>query len=232
MKDTVFTLDENRSLTERVHFLRFAGCTSAITAPGQFVSVELPGKFLRRPFSVCDWDEEGFSVIVDRVGEGTAQLQALPCGAELSVLIGLGNGFHLELQNEAPLLVGGGTGLSPLVGLGSRLRKAGVNPRVILGFREIGDRFGAEFFPGLEVSYASDVFQALNDIPHDYIYACGSEAMMLELCRRDSSDAQVAFDVRMGCGFGACMGCARKTRHGMKRVCKDGPVFRKEELLW
>lgn len=230
--DSVFRLTENQPLTARVHLLRFSGDTSSITAPGQFVSVEVPGKFLRRPFSVCDWDSEGFSLIIDRIGEGTAILHGLPCGAELSVLTGLGNGFQSEPEATAPILVGGGTGLSPLVGLGKRLRESGILPRVLLGFREAGDRFGAELFEGFETQYVCDVFEALERIPHNYVYACGSEAMMMELLRRDRTDAQVAFDVRMGCGFGACMGCARKTRDGMKRVCKDGPVFRKEELLW
>ena len=230
--DSVFCLTENRILTDRVHLLRFTGDTSSIKAPGQFVSVELPGMFLRRPFSVCDWDSESFSVIIDRVGEGTALLHGLSCGVELPVLTGLGNGFQLESGAAAPVLVGGGTGLSPLVGLARRLRESGVYPRILLGFREAHDRFGADLFDGFDTQYASDLFEELEKMPHDYIYACGSEAMMMELLRRDGSDAQVAFDVRMGCGFGACMGCARKTRDGMKRVCKDGPVFRKEELLW
>jgi dihydroorotate dehydrogenase electron transfer subunit len=171
-------------------------------------------------------------VLVERVGAGTEYLHALAPGAELEILTGLGSGFELLPGHPSPLLIGCGSGLSPLVGLARRLALLGVKPRVLLGFREEGSRFGEEFFPGLEVHYAEDLFLVRGSIPHDFFYACGSETVMTELCRRDPADGQVAFDVRMGCGFGACMGCARKTRDGMKRVCKDGPVFRKELLIW
>jgi dihydroorotate dehydrogenase electron transfer subunit len=137
----------------------------------------------------------------------------------------------MEGYGSRPLLVGGGSGLSPLVGLCRRLREAGVKPAVLLGFRDRRSRLGAEFFPGAELRYTEDVFPEMEIIPHDAVYACGSQAMMLELCRRETGPAQVAFDVRMGCGFGACMGCSLKTPSGMKRVCRDGPVFRKEELV-
>ena len=232
IRDGRFLLSENRPLSDRVRLLRFEGDSSAITAPGQFVSISLPGKFLRRPFSVCDWDEGWLTVLVERVGAGTEYLHALAPGAELDILTGLGSGFELLPGRPSPLLIGCGSGLSPLVGLARKLALLGGKPRVLLGFREEGSRFGEEFFPGLKVQYAEDLFLALAAIPHDYFYACGSETVMTELCRRDPADGQVAFDVRMGCGFGACMGCARKTRDGMKRVCKDGPVFRKELLIW
>ena len=230
MKETVFLLSENTAVSPKVHLLRFLGDCSDITAPGQFVSLSLPGKFLRRPFSVCDWGESWFTVLVECVGSGTAILHELPCGVELSVLTGLGNGFSIR-SDASPLLVGGGSGLSPLVGLARQMIEVGLRPRILLGFRNTEDRFGADFFPFMEVSYAEDVFAALVEIPHDAVYGCGSEAMMRELARMDSADGQFAFDARMGCGFGACMGCAIRTPHGMKRVCKDGPVFRKEDLL-
>ena len=231
MKDSLFRHAENRPLTEKVCQLRFHGDTSEITAPGQFVSVLLPDKFLRRPFSVCDWDEGWFTILVELVGGGTAQLHALPCGTDLPVLTGLGTGFSLVRGVYSPLLVGGGSGLSPLVGLARCLSAAGIQPRVLLGFRNPEDRFGADLFSVPEVSYAEDVFASLESISHDFIYACGSEAMMRGLAGRDPADGQFAFDVRMGCGFGACMGCSLQTPGGMKRVCKDGPVFRKEDLL-
>ncbi|MBQ9662531.1 MAG: dihydroorotate dehydrogenase electron transfer subunit [Oscillospiraceae bacterium] len=230
-RESAFRLTENRALSAKVNRMRFEGDCGAISAPGQFVSLLMPEKFLRRPFSVCDWGEGWFTVLVERVGDGTAMLHALPCGTELSVLTGLGNGFTPVPESTAPLLVGGGSGLSPLVGLARRLSDTGTKPRVLLGFRDPNDRFGAELFPGLEVTYAEDVFSALREIPHDQVYACGSEAMMRELAKRDPAEGQYAFDVRMGCGFGACMGCSLRTPGGMKRVCKDGPVFRKEDLL-
>ena len=232
MNESSFVLTENRAVKEKVRLLRFEGNTGAIAAPGQFVSLSLPGQFLRRPFSVCDWDEGWFTVLVERVGTGTGLLHTLHCGTELSVLTGLGCGFQLHPEAAAPILVGGGTGLSPLVGLARRLAAEGAMPKVLLGFRDVGDSFGVDFFPGMEPMVTEDLFTELEKVRHDYVYACGSEAMMTELCRRDQTPGQVAFDVRMGCGFGVCMGCSKRTKDGMKRVCKDGPVFRKEELLW
>ena len=231
IKDRAFQLVWNQALTENVHLLSLEGDCSAIHDPGQFVSVELPGKYLRRPFSVCDWEADRLTLLVEKVGSGTELLHTLPEGTELNILTGLGRGFHCEPDMVSPLLIGGGSGLSPLVGLYRRLREAGVKPSVLLGFRDVKDRFGKEFFPDAEVRYTDDVFAAMREIPHDAVFACGSQAMMLELCRRDPGPVQVAFDVRMGCGFGACMGCSMMTPHGMKRVCKDGPVFRKEDLI-
>ena len=234
MREGLFTLTETRVMTPTVRLLRFEGDSSAIQAPGQFVMLPVPDRFLRRPFSVCDWDEGWFTVLIDRVGEGTAVLQDLPRGTELSVLTGLGHGFSMDAGDcgSLPLLIGGGTGLSPLVGLNRRLLMCGLRPRILLGFRNPRDTFGTELFPGAELQVAEDIFTGLNAVVHDRFFACGSEAMMAELCRREHTTGQVAFDVRMGCGFGACMGCSRKTVNGMKRVCSDGPVFRKEELLW
>ena len=231
-RDGRFRLAESRSLSATVRLLRLTGDTSAISAPGQFVSVAVPGKFLRRPFSVCDWDEGWLTLLIERVGAGTELLQALEPGAELEILTGLGNGFTIRPESRTPVLVGCGSGLSPMAGLARRLTSRGVRPSVLLGFREEGSRFGAELFPGLDVQYTEDLFAALDRTDHDYFYACGSEAVMTELCRWEKTGGQVAFDVRMGCGFGACMGCAKKTRDGMKRVCKDGPVFGKEDLVW
>ena len=231
-RDERFRLTENRVLSETVRLLRLEGDCSAIRAPGQFVSVSVPGKFLRRPFSVCDWDEGWLTLLVERVGSGTELLHAMEPGTELDVLTGLGHGFTIRPDWREPVLVGCGSGLSPLVGLARRLRAGGIEPKVLLGFREERGRFGAAFFEGLDVRYAVDVFEALRQTEHDGFYACGSETVMTELCRRETAGGQVAFDVRMGCGFGACMGCAKKTRDGMKRICTDGPVFDREALVW
>ena len=228
VKNAKYTLAESRELHTAVKLICFQGDTSAITTPGEFVQVEIPGKFLRRPFSVCDWSDGWFSLIVQQVGSGTEILHQLPVGTELDILTGLGKGFTAAPDTSAPLLIGCGTGLSPLVGLAKRL----IKPKILLGFRDVRDAFGLELFEGLDVTVSSDVLSELSRIPHDYFYACGSEQMMQLVCETEPNDGQVAFDVRMGCGFGACMGCSKKTTDGWKRVCKDGPVFRKGELLW
>ena len=259
INEGLFRLTESRQLSDSVRLLRLNGDTGAITAPGQFVTAEIENRFLRRPFSVCDWDTGWLTLIVERVGSGTEWIHALPVGSELKIMTGLGNGFDFTGCSH-PLLVGCGTGLSPLVGLARRMRESGIHPTVLLGFRNERERFGAEFFTDHydkalsaayapsssgfcsaavtegnstpDVRYVSDLWEALRETPHDCFYGCGSESIMTELCRRETASGQVAFDVRMGCGFGACMGCSKKTRSGMKRVCKDGPVFRKEELVW
>ena len=243
MKDEVFRIEENQPLTERVNFLRLKGNTAAIERPGQFVSLSLPGFFLRRPFSVCDRDKEGFSLLVERVGEGTSLLQALPAGTELTVLTGLGNGFAGEFAGEKPLLIAGGTGLSPLFWLARELRAQGKQPTVLLGFRTAAEVFFEEEFCALGICpilFTEDgsaglkglVTEALRDLDCSMFYACGPEGMLRSVCEATDAPGELAFDVRMGCGFGVCMGCSKKTVRGMKRVCKDGPVFRKEELKW
>ncbi len=242
MKQGLFTIAENTPLTASVARLRLRGDTSGITAPGQFVNIEIPSLYLRRPFSVCDWDAGNLTVLYETVGKGTEKLFTLPLGTELDLLTGLGNGFDLRCAGPTPLLVGGGTGLSPLYGLAKRLLEQGAEPRVILGFRSRDDMFALRSFHalGLYPSVTTEdgsfgirglVTEAM-DLPHSYLYACGPEAMLRAVAGRSAAGAQLSFDVRMGCGFGACMGCTKQTVNGPRRVCKDGPVFRKEEILW
>ena len=229
MKRGSFTLTENRILKPDVHLLRFCGDSSAILRSGQFVQIELPDCYLKRPFSVCDWDDHGFSIIVETAGSGTAQLLSSPEGMVFSVLTGLGNGFTPPPgSGEGLLLVGVGTGLSPMVGLAARHPQA----KVLLAFRSLESAFGKDLFPGHSVLITTDLLSALSTIPHSFFCACGSEAAMRAVSLGNPVCGQIAFDVRMGCGFGACMGCTRKTVHGYARVCKEGPVFWKEELLW
>ena len=242
MKQGLFTIAENTPLTASVARLRLRGDTSGIGAPGQFVNIAVPSLFLRRPFSVCDWDADSLTVLYETVGRGTELLRSLPLGTELDLLTGLGNGFDLGCAGPAPLLVGGGTGLSPLYGLAKRLLEAGCEPRVILGFRSRDEVFALRSFHalGLYPSITTEdgsfgirgrVTDAL-PMPHSYLYACGPEPMLRALAEKSETGAQFSFDVRMGCGFGACMGCTKQTVNGPKRVCRDGPVFRKEEILW
>ena len=229
MKQGFFEVAENRPLTQAVHYFRFSGDSSAIQKPGEFVHISLSGTFLRRPFSVSDWGDGWFSLIVDRVGSGTEQMQSMKTGTQVDVLTGLGSGFDLAAaEGKNVLLIGGGTGLSPLVGLSMRLPEA----KVVLGFRDPACAFGAEFFPGRELVITGDLFSAVTGITHNLFYACGSEDTMRKLCAADPAEGQIAFDKRLGCGFGACMGCSIRTASGMKRFCKDGPVFWKGDLIW
>ena len=242
MKQSQFTLLENEELTGRFFLLRLRGDCSAIETPGQFVSLSLPGFFLRRPFSVCDWDEHSFSLIVEQAGKGTELLRALRPGTELDVLTGLGRGFDLTGAGDSPLLIGGGSGVSPLLGLAKRLLAQGCAPRVILGFPSREDLILLdEFFRmGLAPTVTTDDgsfglrgrVTAAMDLPHSFFYACGPAPMLRAVCESSPVSGQVSLDARMGCGFGACMGCTIQTVHGPKRVCKDGPVFDKEAHTW
>ena len=242
MKQTVMTVLENTPLVQDVYRLRLGGDSSAITAPGQFIELQLKGCFLRRPLSVCDWDDDSVTVIYRRVGKGTALLSGMQKGEAIDVLSGLGNGFDASACGARPLLIGGGIGTPPLYGLARRLLCAGKRPKVLLGFNTHKEVFYEEEFTVLGVptavatadgSYGAQglVTQALPD-DFDSFYACGPLPMLRALCAATDKPGFLSLEARMGCGFGACMGCTVETAYGLKRVCKEGPVFRKEELIW
>ena len=245
MKESVWTLERSRQLTGDVWELRLSGDTSAVTVPGQFVNIELPGKFLRRPISVCDWAEGRLTLLVKEAGEGTKELVRLPAGTELNVLSGLGNGFDLSAAPEHALLVGGGIGIAPLYGLAKRMLAAGRSFRVVLGFRSKEDAFYLDEFAALGVEvhtaaedgslgtrgFVTDVLKTLPDCA--CVLACGPTAMLKAVhALPQITGGQFSFEARMACGFGACVGCTIETKKGLRRVCKDGPVFRKEDILW
>lgn len=242
MKQGLFTIEENRPLTGRVSRLRLRGDVSAIERPGQFADLRLEGFFLRRPFSVCDWDEESFTVLYELSGRGTEWMRRLPCGTEVDVLTGLGNGFSLARGGEEPLLIGGGSGVSPLYALARELLRRGAHPTAILGFWSADEVFYADEFQALGVETIVTTVDgshgvrgfvtAAMDRPHTGFYACGPTAMLQAVCHASDRPGQLSFDRRMGCGFGACMGCTVQTASGPRRVCKDGPVFDREEVLW
>ena len=245
MKKSVFTLERARRLAGDVWELVLAGDTSAVTAPGQFVNLELPGKFLRRPISVCDWTETGLTLLVKEVGAGTRELVRLPAGTRLDVLTGLGNGFALPPAEENAVLVGGGVGAAPLAGLARRMLEAGQTPLLVLGFRSKQDAFYLKEFAalGLEVRAATEdgslgtkgfVTDVLNGLPDcRYVLACGPTPMLRAVhALPQITGGQFSFEARMACGFGACVGCTIETKNGLRRVCKDGPVFHKEDILW
>ena len=242
MKQGIFTVAENEALTEKVSRLRLRGDASAIERPGQFVQLRLEGLYLRRPFSVCDRDAEGFTILFERVGKGTEKLREMKCGTQLDVLCGLGNGFDLDAGGDTPLLIGGGTGLSPLYWLAKELLKEKKKPTALLGFNSAADVFYADAFRalGLETvvttvdgSYGLKGFvtEAMGR-EHSGFYTCGPEGMMKAVCACTDKPGQLSFDKRMGCGFGACMGCTVKTTNGLRRICKDGPVLSSGEVLW
>ena len=243
MKQSVFSVKENLSLSPRMNRLRLLGDSSAITLPGQFVSLALPGFFLRRPFSVCDWDASGFSIVYEQVGKGTAAMRALKSGDMLDVLSGLGNGFDPDRAGSSPLLIGGGSGISPMLGLARRLLEKGLKPTVLFGCSTRDEVILLEDFRLLGLCPAVTtvdgsfglrglVTDAMREREASFFYACGPEAMLRAVAELSPVDGQLSFDARMGCGFGACMGCTRLTRSGPKRICRDGPVFDREEIIW
>ena len=241
-KQTQFTILENTPLTASVYRMVLRGDTSAITAPGQFVNIALDGKFLRRPISVCDYDASTLTLIYKVVGSGTAQLSAMG-GGTLDILTGLGNGYDISAAGDAPVLIGGGVGVPPMYRLAKDLTAMGKTVSVILGFNTGSEIFLREEFEALgckvivttadgSVGLRGFVTDALKDMDYSYFYACGPEPMLKAVYRASKTSGQMSFEERMGCGFGACMGCSCKTLTGYKRICKDGPVMKKEEIRW
>lgn len=243
MKQGIFTIISHTALTDSVYKMEMKGDTSAITAPGQFVNIKLDGLYLRRPISVCDVEGDKLTVIYKTVGKGTEQMARMQPGEKLDVLTGLGNGYDLTLAGNVPMLLGGGVGVPPMYMLAKKLRAQGKRVVVILGFNTASEVFYEQEFVDLgadvmvttvDGSYGLKGFvtDAMRLIEHTYSYACGPEAMLKAIDRASTVPGQFSFEKRMGCGFGACMGCSCKTIAGNKRICKEGPVLRKEEILW
>ncbi len=243
MKQGLFTIKENTPLTATVYRMRLSGDTSAVTGPGQFVNILLDGLFLRRPISVNDCVGDTLTLIYKVVGKGTEQMSRMGVGETLDVLTGLGNGYDLTPAGDRPLLLGGGVGVPPLYMLAKQLRSAGKEVTVILGFNTADEVFGEEDFLFLgcktvvttvDGSYGTKGFvtDAMAGVDYTYFYTCGPEPMLKAVYRATATSGQFSFEERMGCGFGACMGCSCKTVTGNKRICKEGPVLVKEDILW
>jgi len=242
MKQGLFDIIDNIPLTDSVWKMTLRGDTSAITAPGQFVNILLDGLFLRRPISVCDLEGDTFTIIYKTVGKGTKKMSEMKEG-QLDILTGLGNGYDLTVSGEKPVLLGGGVGVPPMYLLARRLIDEGKKVSVVLGFNTKSEIFYEEEFKALgadvtvttvDGSYGVKGFvtDALKNIDYTYFYTCGPEPMLKAVYRSTATSGQMSFEKRMGCGFGACMGCSCKTITGYKRICKEGPVMRKEEILW
>ena len=245
MKEAILEIVENRPLTGSVYQMTLKGDTSAISHPGQFVELSLEGFFLRRPISVCNYDEGTLTLIYKVVGKGTAQMANLPQGTKLSALTGLGNGFNDSVECSSALLVGGGVGVPPLYRLARNLIAQGKSVTVVLGFNTASEVFYQSEFEALGAKviiatadgsagckgFVTDAI-AQNNIEAEYFYSCGPLPMLRALTTALDIPGEISLEERMGCGFGICMGCSIQTASGPKRVCKEGPVFKKEEILW
>ena len=243
MKQSIFEVKANIKIAENTYKMVLGGDCSGITAAGQFVNIKLDGFFLRRPISVCDYDDNELTLIYKVVGKGTEYMAELGAGEKLDILTGLGNGYDLSKSGNEPVLIGGGAGVPPMYNLCRKLVAEGKKPQVILGFNKENEVFFENGFKalGAEVtvttadgSYGMKGFvtDALKNMKYTYIYSCGPEPMLKAIYNTAETSGQLSFEERMGCGFGACMGCSCATKYGNKRICKDGPVLEMEEIIW
>ncbi len=243
MKKVFLTVIENKALTDSVYEMKLQGDVSDITACGQFVNILIEGLYLRRPISVCDCEGDVLTIVYKVVGKGTEQMSGMKEGTVLDVLTGLGNGYDLSLSGDEPLLLGGGVGVPPMYLLAKKLLEEGKKVSVILGFNTKSEIFYEEEFKKLgakvivataDGSYGVKGFvtDPMKELSYSYFYTCGPEPMLKAVYKASVTEGQFSFEERMGCGFGACMGCSCKTVTGYKRICKEGPVLQKEEILW
>lgn len=244
MNQQIFTIKSNKSIADKVFEMKLSGDTSGITKPGKFVNIKLDGFFLRRPISVCNSEEGLLTIIYKVVGEGTEALSKMTEGTQLDLLTGLGNGYDISKSGNKPLLIGGGVGVPPMYMLCKELIASGREVSVILGFntksevfyKEEFERLGARVFvttadgsEGIK-GFVTDAFSLVGE--YSYFFTCGPMPMFKAVNAKTTTSGQFSFEERMGCGFGACMGCSCKTKYGNKRICKDGPVLEKEEIIW
>lgn len=243
MNQVMMKITDNIKIAEKTYFMSLEGDTSAIAKPGQFINIKLDGFFLRRPISVCDCENGKLSIIYKVVGNGTKEMSELPVGAELDILSGLGNGYDTSKSGDCPVLIGGGVGVPPMYLLCKKLVSEGKKATVILGFNSEKEVFGVDEFKatGAEVYVTTAdgsvgtkgfVTDVLKNLHYTYFYTCGPMPMFKAIESIAKTSGQYSFEERMGCGFGACMGCTCKTKYGNKRICKDGPVLEREEIVW
>lgn len=243
MYQGIYEIISNKKLTESIFEMVLEGDTTSISAPGQFINIKLDSFYLRRPISICDYDNSTITIIYKVVGEGTEVMSKMNSGEKLDVLCGLGNGFDTSKSLDKPVLIGGGVGVPPMYNLCKKLISEGKSVTVILGFNKKDEIFYEDEFKKLgadvkvttvDGSYGIKGFvtDALKDTEYSYFYTCGPMPMFKAIESTAVTSGQYSFEERMGCGFGACMGCSCKTKYGNKRICKDGPVLEREEIIW
>ncbi len=242
MKDTIFKVLSNTEIARNTYKMTLSGDTADISAPGQFVNLKLDGFYLRRPISVCDCEGGILTIIYKAVGEGTAAMAKMSSGESIFTLTGLGNGYDTSVSGESPLLIGGGAGVPPMYMLAKKLIAEGKHPTAILGFGKADEVFYKEEFEAIGVPVTVTTVDGsmgvrgfvTDALPESYTYffTCGPEPMLKAVYDKTETSGQFSFEERMGCGFGACMGCSCKTKYGNKRICRDGPVLVKEEIIW
>ena len=240
--DVLFKVKENKPLNSMIYKMVLEGDTSLIERSGQFINLKIDGVFLRRPISICDFDESTITIIYKTVGKGTLLLKEYQPGQDIYALVGLGNGFMVQ-EGKEQVVIGGGVGVPPMYHLAKELMANGVHVHAVLGFNTKDEIFYEEEFKKLgcdvtvttvDGSYGIKGFvtNALDEMNFDYYYACGPKMMLKAIHTKNYSKGQLSFEEKMGCGFGACMGCTCKTLYGNKRICVDGPVLKSEEVLW
>ena len=238
----ILTILSNKRLTDTVFEMKLSGNMQNIKKSGQFVNLKLDGLYLRRPISICDYTANTLTIIYKVVGKGTEQMSKMVAGQTIDTLVGLGNGFDISVKTNKPLLIGGGVGTPPMYNLCKKLKEQGKSVTVILGFNTKDEVFYEEEFKAVadkviiktaDGSYGEKGFVTTNfNHDYDYVFTCGPLPMLKAVYNEITTSGQFSFEERMGCGFGACMGCSCKTKYGNKRICKDGPVLVKEEIIW
>ncbi len=242
MDNKTLTIDLVKQINKDTYYMKLRGDCREIRAPGQFINISLPGRFLRRPISIFEYTDDSVSVLFKVVGRGTADMADMTPGTDLEVLLPLGNGFDVNLAGNTPLLVAGGIGMPPIYGVARELCARGISPQIICGFNTENDVLPLECFTELglrptvttidgSVGKKGLVTDVMREMTFDYVFACGPKAM-LRAVYEQSPSGQFSFEERMGCGFGACMGCTCRTKNGFKRICTDGPVLSREEIIW